>query len=83
MNIRRLRKDLPDWQWTVERCGMGYVYHGTRGQERVRVYAVAMLCGPTEDDFATQWRADDGSQSRSYAAWWMQQSAARSRGAKP
>lgn len=50
---------------------MGWTYEGTKGARGVRVYAVAMLCGPAEDDYETQWRVDDGKSSQTYASFWV------------
>lgn len=69
MNIGSLRRSAPNWTWTAKHHGMGYEYEGRRDAEIVRVYAVAVHCGPAEDDFATQWRVDDGETSFTYAEW--------------
>lgn len=68
MNIKTLREHAPGWTWSAERWGMGWQYRGERDGETVRVYAVAVLCGPTEDDYSTQWRVDDG-RMRGRNAW--------------
>ena len=79
ITIRRLRKDAPSWTWTAVRSGFGgYEYLGSRQDEMVRVHAVAVLCGPTEDDYSTEWRADDGSVSRHYFGWLSHQNPMRS-----
>jgi len=56
INLKRLRKDRPDWQWSCERQGFGnLLYHGVKGQERVTVQAYSVLSGSTDDDFRTEW----------------------------
>jgi hypothetical protein len=77
ITIKKLRRDFPDWFWRAERVGFGdYRYHGENRalgspEERVVVRAESVLCGPTEDDYATRWMVDDGKQSTTYAAWWL------------
>ncbi len=74
INIARLRKDAPTWTWKAERFGMGWQYKGSRGDERVTVYAVSVLSGPSEDDYATQWRVDDGCAAVGYSYWYLARS---------
>lgn len=69
MTIAELRKMAPDWNWSARRKGMGWQYEGWRGENKVRVYACAVICGPMEDDCATQWRADDGRCSQDVYSW--------------
>ena len=76
MSLRSLRAEAPEWSWAAERYGMGWRYVGRRGDEHVEVYAVAVMCGPGEDDFETQWRVYDGRTGQSYAAWWCAQAEA-------
>jgi len=70
VRLRELRGECPEWTWHAERAGFGWTYVGCRDGKRVLVYAVSMLCGPSDDDFATQWRVDDGKTTRDYATWW-------------
>lgn len=79
MTIKELKADAPDWNWTAEHYGMGWRYKGERNGKRITVYAVARLCGPSDDDFATEWRVDDGCASESYSSWWFNQVARRQR----
>ncbi len=69
MNLAQLRADAPSWTWKAERCGMGWQYKGSRGDDNLTVYAVAVLSGPSEDDYATQWRVDDGKVAETYSMW--------------
>jgi len=71
VRLRELRADAPGWEWTAERQGMGWRFIGTRHGRRVTVYATASNCGPTADDFVTEWRVDDGVISMGYASWWI------------
>lgn len=71
MRIRDLRKSMPHWDWVAERYSMGWRYIGTHKSRHVVVYATSVLCGPSEDDATTEWRADDGRTSESYVVWWM------------
>lgn len=43
----------------------------------VRVHAVACVCGPSGDEFATDWLVDDGSTSMDYSSWWLEMDAER------
>lgn len=70
VTLRTLRVERPDWAWTAERAGMGWRYVGARGGRQVVVFACARLIG--EDEFATEWRVDDGAISRSYVSWWLE-----------
>lgn len=78
VTIGRLKKDAPSWQWRAEQVGFGsWWYHGTRSgvlthPESVRVYACSALSGPGDDDFVTQWYADDGQVCRAYADWLLE-----------
>lgn len=69
INLAHLRKVAPSWEWKAERYGFGYRYHGYRLRDHVLVSAFSVLSGPSDDDFSTQWRADDGTRSFSYAHW--------------
>ncbi len=71
MRLHELRAECPEWSWVAERRGMGWAYVGTLGAHRVTVHAVGRLCGPSEDDFETEWRVDDGLTSFSYVSWWL------------
>ena len=70
VTVASLRRDAPSWKWSAER---GRLYKGVRGAERVEVYAVSRLCGPADDDFATEWRVDDGNRSCSLLIWLLGQ----------
>jgi hypothetical protein len=76
VRIGDLRKRAPGWKWSAVRSGFGYEYRGKRDGQTVRVYPVATLCGPAEDDYATVWRADDGASSTSVGIWLLSQNGA-------
>lgn len=72
MTLRQLRGWCPEYTWRAVRDGFGYVYSGTRGDESVTVRAYSVLCGPADDDCATQWRVEsDGKPIVEFAAWWI------------
>lgn len=71
MRISHLRAELPDWDWRAERHGMSWRYVGTKAYAEVIVEAFSVLCGPAEDDFATQWRVTQGTHSEPYALFWI------------
>lgn len=72
VTIKTLRKDLPMWSWTAHRHGFGgWYYVGERACARVEVRSYAELCGPSDDDFATTWRASEGGSSESFAMFWL------------
>lgn len=75
MGIARLRKEHPDWAWTAERGGGfgNWEYIGLRDDRRVRVYATAALCGPSDDDYVTVWQVDDGARSGTFFFWSLQE----------
>lgn len=75
MTLRRLRAEMPEWQWTAERTGLGWQYIGKNDSKRVVVYTVSKLID--EDEFATAWVVDDGTTSKDYATWWLQENAHR------
>lgn len=73
MSIRRLRKDHPSWNWSCTRIGAfgRIVYTGDRGDpnaeyEQVEIFAVGVLCGPSDDDFCTRWDAEHSRTSNGY-----------------
>ena len=67
----RLESDAPTWKWTAKHNGMGWQYIGVKSGDTVTVKAFAMMCGPAEDDYSTQWRVDDGEKTVDYASWIM------------
>lgn len=72
MRLKELHGELPQYRWRAERHGMGYRYIGDRdGRPSVKVFAVAQLCGPMEDDYTTRWMVDDGTKTQDYASFWM------------
>lgn len=75
VSIKRLRAELPGWEWTAERHGMGWRYVGCKAYARVTVQAFGVLCGPSEDDFAVQWRVTEGDHSEPFSAFWLRWSA--------
>ena len=74
ITLTTLRAEMPQWIWRAERKGMGWVYEGRFEERCVRIYQVAVLCGPTDDDYASVWRVDDGGVSIDYATFWMRES---------
>ena len=74
MGIARLRRELPDWSWRMTSRGFaGFVYEGTKDERMVEVRAYGVLCGPSEDDIATQWRVIEGKQSESYICFYTRE----------
>jgi hypothetical protein len=75
MNIKQLRKDVPAWTWRARKEGMAWRYQGDArdGSGRVIIRKYSVLCGPCEDDFATQWRVEDGTTSNPYEIWFIDQ----------
>lgn len=72
VTIPNLRRDYPGWSWKSKRTGFGTIeYYGTRNNETIRIHAVAVQCGPAEDDYATQWLVDDGEVSQTLSAWYL------------
>lgn len=69
MNIRDLRKSVPDWTWSAERYGTGWRYVGTKGGRKVTMQAFSVLCGPGDDDSETQWRAEYNGKSITAVGW--------------
>lgn len=69
LTIGDLRERAPSWTWTAERRGLGWEYVGRMGARTVRVYAVAVLSGYTDDDCSTEWRVNDGHRSVSFIFW--------------
>lgn len=69
MNVSFLRFVLPDWEWRAVQTGFGrWEYVGVL-REEVIVRPYAVLCGPTEDDYATQWRVESGGKSEPFSAF--------------
>ena len=75
LTLKRLRSWHPEWEWTAERNGFGWNYVGRRAWSEVRLRAYAMVVGPADDDFATQWRAEEGDHSETFASWSMRNQA--------
>lgn len=89
MNIKKLRYECRGWKWHAVRIG-GFgriVYIGERGEpdagdyEQVEVYAVASLCGPSDDDFTSKWMVRSGPDGSTlvegYASWWLRTQASK------
>lgn len=72
VTVGRLRADHPDWVWTSKRVGMSWIYEGRRGDRVVTVKSCAVLCGPSDDDFATRWMIAETGES--YASWSLRHS---------
>ena len=70
LSLAVLRQTIPAFSWQGERSGFGWVYVGEHGDETVRVVPYGVLCGPSDDDVATQWRVEktDGS-SEPFGMW--------------
>ena len=66
-----LKKDAPSWHWFANRHGVGWRYTGIKRGKQVRVIPFAVMCGPAEDDYVTQWRVDDGEKTVDYTSWVM------------
>lgn len=67
-----LQQDMPDWTWEAEResGGFGWRYVGVKtGRSPVSVRACAVLHGPTEDVYTTEWYVTDGKESLPYVIW--------------
>ncbi len=72
VSIKQLRRDFPEWTWSAERTGLGWQYRGWQHGKQVVIYAVSVLCGPSEDDYSTQWHAQlTGCTTSSYASFWL------------
>jgi hypothetical protein len=69
ITLKRLCSWHPEWEWRAVRTGFGWEYVGNRTFAEVRVRAYSVLCGPSEDDCATQWRVEQGEHSESFAMW--------------
>lgn len=70
MNLKQLRSQIPTWVWRGDRDGFGWNYVGTNGTETVKLVPYSVLSGPSDDDFATEWRVlkADGT-SEPYSRW--------------
>jgi hypothetical protein len=68
---RQLKRDAPAWAWFAERAGFGWRYVGRKDGALVVVSAFAVMSGPAEDDYSTQWRVDDGRINQDYSTWIM------------
>lgn len=70
MKIKQLRRSAPDWTWEAVNHGFGhYSYLGRKGTSEVRVYPIGVIVGPSEDDFATQWRVNDEGANKELSSW--------------
>lgn len=69
-----LRTEFPHWEWRAQKLGLGWVYVGNLAFAEVRVQAFSVLCGPSDDDFETQWRVTEGQHSEPYASFWARHS---------
>lgn len=74
LTIALLRDLAPDWTWKAERAGMGWEYRGKRGEESVRVFAVAQLIshsdiGYDDENFRTCWMVDVGTYHEPFWMW--------------
>ena len=60
IRIHTLRQHAPLWDWEAVRDGFGgVIYRGTRDGIVATLRAYAVLCGPSDDDFSTQWRVEE------------------------
>ena len=64
-----LRKDCPGWVFTSLRNGLGWVYRGFRGEERIDVYAASRITGDWEEGKETEWRVKSGGRDDPYYLW--------------
>lgn len=69
MNMARLRKDNPTWEWRAERYGFGWIYKGVREQKTVTVQGFSVACGFSDDNFTTEYYATTEVGSMPYFAW--------------
>lgn len=71
ITLGRLRDWHPEWEWSAQRNGFGWEYVGRRAWYEVTVRAYSVLSGAGEDDYVTQWRAEVGQVSQTFAHWSM------------
>lgn len=69
ITLERLRGWHPEWEWVARRSGFGWEYVGRQHWSEVTVRVYSILCGPSDDDYATQWRVEEGTESWQFASW--------------
>lgn len=74
VTLKYLRKTIPSWTWTAVRYGFGWEYLGEKAFAQVRLRAYSVLSGLSEDDCATQWRAEQGLHSEPFSTFWLRES---------
>lgn len=73
LTLRKLRAYCPEWTWVAERNGSfgGWDYLGTRGEQTVRVYHVAVP-GLFYDDCESSARVEVGpGKTEEFSVWWI------------
>ena len=67
ISLTRLKRDLPDWEWSAINQGMGLSYTGAKGDRKVHVTAYAVLADL--DEYESRWFVHEGDADMPYSYW--------------